>query len=228
MKKAHFSSNLFSFLEELRNNNQREWFEANRARYERDVREPMLAFISDFAPRLRKISPKLVADPRPSGGSMFRIYRDVRFSPDKKPYKTHVAARFSHVMGRDVHAPGFYVHLDPSGVFCAAGIWHPDPATLARIRDFIAKHPAQWRKVINDAKFRELCVLAGDALSRPPKGYDPGHPLIDDLKRKDFIAVTNLDLDDALSPLFIDRFTAACIAASPLMRFLTKALGLQL
>jgi uncharacterized protein (TIGR02453 family) len=227
MKKAHFTNDLFSFLEELRNNNQREWFEANRARYERDVREPMLAFVSDFAPRLRKISTKLVADPRPSGGSMFRIHRDVRFSPDKKPYKTHVAARFSHVMGRDVHAPGFYVHLDPSGVFCGAGIWHPDPATLARIRDFIVKHPVQWKKVINDAKFRELCVLEGDALSRPPKGYDPSHPLIDDLKRKDFIAVTNLDLSDALSPLFIDRFTAACIAASPLMRFLTKALGLQ-
>jgi uncharacterized protein (TIGR02453 family) len=227
MKKAHFSRDLFGFLEELRSNNRREWFEANRARYERDVREPMLAFISDFAPRLRKISPKLVADPRPSGGSMFRIYRDVRFSPDKKPYKTHVAARFSHIMGRDVHAPGFYVHLEPSGVFCAAGIWHPDPPTLARIRDFIVQHPAQWKKAINEAKFRDLCALAGDMLSRPPKGYDPGHPLIDDLKRKDFIAVTNLDLTDALSPLFIDRFTAACIASSPLMRFLTKALGLQ-
>jgi uncharacterized protein (TIGR02453 family) len=94
MKKAHFSRNLFGFLEKLRSNNRREWFEANRTRYERDVREPMLAFISDFAPRLRKISPKLVADPCPSGGSMFRIHRDVRFSPDKRPYKTHVAARF--------------------------------------------------------------------------------------------------------------------------------------
>src|SRR3984957_12458756 len=227
MKKAHFSRDLFGFLEELRSNTRREWFEANRTRYERDVREPMLAFISDFAPRLRKISPKLIADPRPSGGSMFRIYRDVRFSPDKKPYKTHVAARFSHVMGRDVHAPGFYVHLEPSGVFAAAGIWHPDPATLATIRDFIVNHPAQWKKAINDAKFRQLCALEGDMLSRPPKGYDPRHPLIDDLKRKDFIAVTNLDLTDALSPLFIDRFTSACIAASPLMRFLTKALGLQ-
>ena len=213
MKNAHFSRSLFGFLEELRCNNRREWFEANRARYERDVREPMLAFITDFAPRLRKISPKLIADPRPSGGSMFRIYRDVRFSPDKKPYKTH--------------APGFYVHLEPSGVFAAAGIWHPDPATLATIRDFIVNHPAQWKKAINDAKFRQLCALEGDMLSRPPKGYDPRHPLIDDLKRKDFIAVTNLDLTDALSPLFIDRFTAACIASSPLMRFLTKALGLQ-
>jgi uncharacterized protein (TIGR02453 family) len=170
---------------------------------------------------------KLVADPPSSGGSMFRIYRDVRFSPDKRPCKTHVAARFSHVMSRDVHAPGFYLHLEPSGVFSAAGIWHPDPATLARIRDFIVKHPAQWREAINDPKFRQFCTLEGDMLSRPPKGYDPGHPLIDDLKRKDFIAVTKLGLTDPLSPLFVDRFAAACIAASPLMRFLTKALGLQ-
>jgi uncharacterized protein (TIGR02453 family) len=227
MKKAHFSRDLFGFLEELECNNRREWYEANRARYERDVREPMLAFITDFSPRLRKISPKLVADPRPSGGSMFRIYRDVRFSPDKRPYKTHVAARFSHVTSRDVHAPGFYVHLEPNGVFCGAGIWHPDPATLGKIRDFIAKHPAQWKKVVSDAKFRRLCSLEGDVLSRPPKGYDPDHPLIDDLKRKDFIAITHLDISDALSPRFIDRFTAACVAASPLMRFLTNALGLQ-
>jgi uncharacterized protein (TIGR02453 family) len=227
IKKAHFSAGLFGFLEELGRNNRREWFEANRARYERDVREPMLAFITDFAPRLRRISPKLVADPRPTGGSMFRIYRDVRFSPDKRPYKTQVAARFSHVMSRDVHAPGFYLHLEPNGAFCGAGIWHPDRATLARIRDFMVKHPVQWKKAINDAKFRRVCSLSGDVLSRPPKGYDPDHPLIDDLKRKDFIAVTNLDLSDVLSPLFIDRFTAACIAALPLMRFLTNALGLQ-
>jgi uncharacterized protein (TIGR02453 family) len=227
MKKAHFSHDLFGFLEELRSNNRREWFEVNRARYERDVREPMLAFIDDFAPRLRKISAKVIADPRPSGGSMFRIYRDVRFSPDKRPYKTHVAARFSHVMARDVHAPGFYVHLEPDSVFFAAGIWHPNPATLGRIRDFIVKHSAQWKKAINDAKFRKLCTLDGDVLSRPPKGYDPAHPLINDLKRKDFIAVTSLDQADALSPLFMDRFTAVCVAAMPLMRFLTKALGVQ-
>jgi uncharacterized protein (TIGR02453 family) len=227
MKKTHFSRDLFTFLKELGCNNRREWFEANRARYERYVREPMLAFIADFAPQLKKISPKLIADPRPSGGSMFRIYRDVRFSPDKRPYKTHVSARFSHVMGRDVHAPGFYVHLEPGGVFFAAGIWHPDPATLAKIRDFIVKHPAQWKKAINDANFCKLCTLEGDVLSRPPKGYDPRHPLIDDLKRKDFIAVTNLDEAEAFAPSFTDRFTAVCVAASPLMRFLTRALDLQ-
>ncbi len=227
MLRAHFSRDLFRFLDELRRNNRREWFEANRIRYEHHAREPRLAFVADFAPRLKKISPRFVADPRPSGGSMFRIHRDVRFSPDKKPYKTHIAARFPHVMSRDVHAPGFYIHLEPSAVFFGAGIWHPDPATLSRIRNFIVEHPAQWKKAINDAEFHKLWTLDGDTLSRPPRGYDPGHSLIDDLKRKDFIAVRNLGEADVCSPSFVDQYAAACAAASPLMQFLTKALELR-
>src|SRR5690348_16631092 len=97
-RKSHFKRELFQFLDELNSNNRREWFEQNRARYERDVREPLITFIVDFAPRLKKISSSFIADPRPIGGSMFRIYRDVRFSTDKRPYKTHAAARFPHVM----------------------------------------------------------------------------------------------------------------------------------
>ena len=112
-RNSHFKRELFHFLEDLNSNNRREWFEDNRARYEREVREPVIAFIMDFAPRLKQISSRFIADPRPIGGSMFRIYRDVRFSPDKRPYKTHAAARFPHVMSRDVHAPGFYLHLEP-------------------------------------------------------------------------------------------------------------------
>jgi uncharacterized protein (TIGR02453 family) len=218
---------LFNFLEELRQNNRREWFEENRARYESDVREPMLTFIADFAPRLKKISSKFLADPRPLGGSMFRIYRDVRFSPDKRPYKTHVSARFSHVIGRDVHAPGFYLHLEPGSVFFGAGIWHPEPSTLNRIRDFIVLNPRQWKKSVDDLSFSKLWALKGDALSRPPEGYDPAHPMIHHLKRKDFIAIASLSEADALSPSFIDRFAEVCGAASPLMKFLTKALEIQ-
>jgi uncharacterized protein (TIGR02453 family) len=224
---AHFSRDLFEFLEELEQNNRREWFEENRARYERDVREPMLTFIADFAPRLKKISSKFVADPRPQGGSMFRIYRDVRFSPDKRPYKTHAAARFSHVMARDVHAPGYYLHLEPGNVFLGAGIWHPEPSTLSKIRDLIVQNPRQWKKSANDPGLRKLWELKGAMLSRPPKGYDPTHPLMHDLKRKDFIAIASISEADALSPSFIDRFAEVCGAASPLMRFVAKALEIQ-
>jgi len=226
-KKVHFRTELFRFLDELRRNNRREWFELNRTRYERHVREPMLAFIADFAPHLKKISPRLVADPHPTRGSMFRIYRDVRFSPDKKPYKTHVAARFSHILGRDLHAPGFYIHLEPGSVLIGVGIWHPDPAMLGKIREFIVKHPARWKKAINDPGFQRHWTLGGERLSRPPRGYDPDHPLIGDLKRKDFTAFRNLGEADACAPVFLDRYAQACAAAAPLMRFLTTAVDLQ-
>jgi uncharacterized protein (TIGR02453 family) len=226
-RKSHFNRDLFRFLEELKFNNRREWFEENRARYERDVREPMIAFIMDFAPRLKQISAKFVADPRPIGGSMFRVYRDVRFSPDKRPYKTHAAARFPHVMGRDVHAPGFYLHLEPGTVFFGAGIWHPDPPALSKIRDFIVANPRPWKKSIADDQFRQLWELTGEALTLAPKGYDPAHPLIEDLKRKDFIAIASFSEADALSPSFMERFAQSCQSATPLMKFLTKALAIQ-
>lgn len=226
-RKPHFKQELFHFLAELKSNNRREWFDEQRARYEREVREPLIAFIVDFAPRLKQISAKFIADPRPIGGSMFRIYRDVRFSPDKRPYKTHAAARFPHVMSRDVHAPGFYLHLEPGNVFFGAGIWHPDPPALGQIRDFIVANSRSWKKIFEDARFGKLWELKGEALTRPPKGYDPAHPLIEDLKRKDFIAIASSSEAEALSPSFMERFTESCDAASPLMKFLTRALAIQ-
>src|SRR5215467_1446961 len=110
---AHFSRDLFKFLKELRENNDREWFTENKQRFESSVRDPFLRFISDFAPLLHGISAYFVADPRPSGGSLFRIYRDIRFSEDKSPYKTHIAAHFRHVASKKgIQAPGFYLHFD--------------------------------------------------------------------------------------------------------------------
>src|SRR2546425_889766 len=110
---ASFAPALFRFLRDLRKNNERDWFLAHKEIYERDVREPALAFISAFAAALRKISPHLVADPRPTGGSLFRIHRDVRFGADKRPYKTHVGIHFCHAGAAGAHAPGFYLHLQP-------------------------------------------------------------------------------------------------------------------
>jgi uncharacterized protein (TIGR02453 family) len=108
MKKAYFDRELFQFLRELKVNNNREWFQANKQRYEKKVKQPLLQFIADFAPNLRKIHPRFVADPRPTGGSMFRIYRDIRFSEDKSPYKTMASAHFPHhKAGKEVHVPDF-------------------------------------------------------------------------------------------------------------------------
>ena len=215
---------LFRFLRDLKANNSREWLAANKERYEEDVRGPALDFVSDFAPRLAEISQHFVADPRPSGRSLFRIHRDTRFSKDKTPYKTYVGIQFRHELGRDAHAPGFYVHLEPASVFAGAGIWHPDSPTLTRIREAIADDPRAWRRAIGGKTFDERFRLAGESLKRAPAGYDPEHPLIEDLKRKDFICVAFLTEKDVCAPGFVGDFAGTCRDASPLVRFLCAAL----
>lgn len=226
MGTAHLSQELFAFLRELRENNNREWFQANKSRYEAHVRDPLLRFIADFGLRLPEISPHYVADPRPVGGSLFRIYRDVRFSKDKSPYKTAAAVQFRHEMGKDVHAPGFYFHLEPDEVFFGTGIWRPDTASLTKIRDAIVADPAGWQQLISGDDFRSLFTVEGESLKRPPKGYDPDHPLIEDLKRKDFIASTRLNEGMVCEPDFLDHFTDLCRRAAPFTAFLTTAVGL--
>lgn len=214
---------LFEFLSELKLNNDRDWFNANKKRYERDVKAAVQGFIVAFSgPCHARISEHLVCDPRKS---MFRIYRDVRFSKDKSPYKTHAAAQFRHVAGKDVHAPGLYLHLDPDEVFAGAGMWHPDSTSLKAIRERIAEHPDEWRGVLDSPGFKADWRLAGASLKRGPKGFDKDHPLIEDLKRKDFIAVTDLSVDEVLADDFVEVFTARCEGAKPLMSFLAKAIG---
>jgi uncharacterized protein (TIGR02453 family) len=226
MSSPHFSPEFFGFLSELKQNNNREWFQANKNRYKQTVQEPLLQFISDFADPLAAISPRFVVDPRPSGGSMFRIYRDVRFSRDKSPYKTHAAAQFRHQNGRDVHAPGFYLHLEPGNVFVGAGLWHPSGPTLAAVRDAIVDQPDAWSSILSDPGFAAGHKLGGDSLKRAPKGYDADHPQIEDLRRKDFVTYQNLSEADALSPKFIDEIRDSFQAAAPFVRFLTEAIEL--
>ena len=146
-----FSPGLFAFLRELAEHNDREWFAAHKARYVAEVQEPALAFIEDVGMRLPEVSRHFVADARTSGGSLFRIYRDVRFSKDKSPYKTQVGIQFRHAQSRDVHAPGFYLNLGPDRVFMACGTWHPDRDTLHAIRTAIAAKPGRWQAIVEDA-----------------------------------------------------------------------------
>jgi uncharacterized protein (DUF2461 family) len=252
-REPHFDARLFAFLTDLAAHNDRAWFQDNKDRFEADVREPLRRFIVDFAPRLARISRQFTADPRRQGGSMFRIHRDTRFSKDKRPYKTHVAAQFRHKgpgdalpevlraeglpfgatesapgtpAGGDVHGPGFYLHLEPGEVFMAAGMWRPERPALQRIRDRIAASPEVWRQARDATYGKRGLYPDGDALKRPPRGYDPEHPMIEDLKRTDFVIVADLSEAQALRPDFLDRFTACCRAAVPYMRFLTEAVGL--
>lgn len=225
-EQPYFHASLFQFLIDLRFNNDREWFQANKKRYEADVRDPMLRFIADVGPHLATISQQFIADPRPRGGSLFRIYRDVRFAKDKSPYKTNVGAHFRHAVGRDVHAPGFYLHLEPGQVFVAGGVWHPSGRALTQIRDAIVEHPRAWQQATASTAFCAIASLSGDALKRPPKGYEPDHPLIEDIKRKDFIAQADFTEEQACAPDFIDVFTQTCQAFAPMTQFLTAALEL--
>jgi uncharacterized protein (TIGR02453 family) len=215
-----FSPELFAFLRELAPNNDREWFTAHKARYIAEVQEPALAFIEDVGLRLPEVSRHLVADPRTVGGSMFRIHRDVRFSKDKSPYKTHVGIQFRHERARDAHAPGIYVHLEPGSVFMACGTWRPDGDTLHAIRTAIASKPGRWQAIVEDPAFAQRFRLGGEALKRPPAGFDREHPLIDELKRKDFIAIADLTESDVTSSGFLDRFLGLCSEAGGFRRFL--------
>lgn len=225
MASSYFSPKFFEFFEQLERNNNRDWFLKNKSRYENEVREPMLAFIADFAPRLRKISASYIADPRPSGGSMMRIYRNLRFSRDKTPYKTNAAAAFGHRDAGHFDAPAFYLSLSAAEGFAGVGIWHPEAEAVRKIRDAIVGRTQIWKKAIDDRKFRARFELGGEKLARPPRGYDPEHPLIEDLKRKDFIGGTEFTRKEVCSDQFLNQFTGACAAAAPFMKFLTEALG---
>jgi uncharacterized protein (TIGR02453 family) len=223
---GHITPELFAFLSELAENNDRTWFQANRSRYEEAVREPLRAFIRDIEAPLESISPHVVADDRKSGGSLFRIHRDTRFSKDKSPYKTWAAVQFRHEAGKDAHAPGFYLHLAPGNVLMGAGCWHPARDALESIRDAIAESPDHWFEA-RDAARTAGFEFEGESLKRPPRGYAPDHPAINDLKRKDFIAVRNLSEETSLEPDFVTAYGAMCSEAEPLMRFLTSAIGVR-
>jgi len=225
---APFGPGLMKFLKELAANNRREWFDAHKDRYEAEVREPALALIRDFAPRLERISPYFVASDKKVGGSLMRIHRDVRFSKDKSPYKTNVGIQFRHESGKDVHAPGYYLHIEPSGCFLGAGMWHPESGALRAVREAIAADPAAWKKVRDGKAFRTRWDLAGDSLKRPPKGFDPEHAMIEDLKRKDHIAVADVDPKMLTSPDLLKHLAEQFRAAKPYMAFQAAALGLPL
>ena len=223
-REASFGPELFSFLADLRANNNREWFAANKSRYEEQLLEPALAFIDDFAPRLERISPHFRADARSSGGSLFRIHRDTRFSKDKTPYKTNLGIHFRHERAKDAHAPGYYLHIGPGEVFAGGGIWHPDTGVATNIREGIVADPERWRRATRGGAFAKRLSLGGDSLKRVPSWADPEHPFADDLKRKDFFASTRVSESDVLAPGFVAEYARICRAAAPLMRFLCDAL----
>jgi uncharacterized protein (TIGR02453 family) len=221
-----FEPEMLEFLMELRFHNERDWFLANQHRYERYVREPALAFIEAMKPRLEAISPELNAVAKKVGGSLMRIHRDLRFAKDASPYKTNIGIHFTHKHGEDSHGPVLYMHIEPDSAFLAAGSWHPPAAALASFREAIDRDPKAWLAARDKPSFRADWQLSGESLKRAPTGYATDHALIEDIKRKDFIAVKMLSEDDVLAPSLPDRAAAAYATATPYMQFLCSALGL--
>ena len=212
---------LFDFLRELKDNNNREWFKAQKSRYEAEVVDPVTVFIENMAPRVAGISSHIVVDPRPNGGSRFRIHRDTRFSKDKSPYKIQVGCQFRHEAGKDAHAPGFYVHLSPGEVFFGGGVWGPKGDALRAIRQRMVDKPERWREATKDI------ALRGEQLVRAPKGFDPDHSLIEDLRRKSFFSFQDADEKLATSAKFEDMVEKQFQKVAPLMAFVADALDLE-
>lgn len=222
---AGFPQDLFTFLAELAVNNDREWFAARKDRFETSVRGPALDFIRAMESRVHGISDQLLVSDKKSGGSLIRIFRDVRFSKDKTPYKTNVGIHFRHAAGKNIHAPGLYVHIENGECFMGVGIWHPDSLSLKRIRDRIVEDPDRWLAVRDHPPFRAVWTLVGESLKRSPRGYDKDHPQIEDLKRKDHIVGADLDIEDLLAEDVVDRLATRFEAAYDYMAFLAETVG---
>jgi len=221
----YFTQSTFDFLDELTANNNRDWFAANKDRYTDDVQTPGRRLIDAVAGPLRRVAPFLVASSSKSGGSMTRIYRDTRFSKDKTPYKNYVGIQFRHDAGKDIHAPGLYVHVATDECFIGAGCWQPEPSVLAKIRARIDGDAKAWKRARDDKKLAASFTLWGEQLKTSPRDYPKDHPMIDDLRRKDFIGLSPVTRKQMMSDDLVAVIIERVKASRPLMRFLCDAIG---
>jgi len=227
MANPYFTQGTFDFLTTLAANNRREWFDEHKPDYEAMVRTPALNFITDIATDLAMISPHFLALPRKAGGALMRVNRDIRFGHDKRPYKTNIGIQFRHEVGKNVHAPGFYLHIEPKDCFIGVGLWRPDANALGKIRDAIVDKSDAWIAVRDNKTFKKTFALVGDTLTNAPRGYAKDHPLLQDLKRKDFIAIAPLSDAAITAKNFYPKVLEHFAAATPYMRYLCKALDLR-
>lgn len=221
-----FSPESMQFLRELAENNDRQWFADHKCEYQELIQEPSLRLIEAVGQLLKKTAPMLRADAKRQGGSLMRIYRDTRFSKDKTPLKKNIGIQFRHDIGKDVHAPGCYVHIEPDDCFIGVGIWRPESSVLKQIRHAIGEDPKCWAKIIKAKAFAAQFRLAGDSLKRPPQGYPADHPAIDELRRKDFIAISQLSESQVFDSDLPKIISTNLKTAAPMMQFLCSAQGL--
>ena len=224
----YFSDASFKFLRDLQNNNNKTWFNQHKPDYEQHVRQPFLRLIGDLQPGLAAVSPHFRAEPRNQGGSLYRIYRDARFSHDKSPYKSWQGARLFHERRREVPVPSFYVHLQPENCFVGAGIWHPEPPLQRRIRQFIFDNPGSWKGAAHDPTLLRQFSLADDEkLVRNPRGFPAEFEFIEDLKQRNWVMWRPLSNAQMTSPGLLPMLEADLATLGPFVDYLCAALDLE-
>jgi len=224
---TYFSDKTFKFLRALARNNSREWFHEHKAEYEAHLRGPFQQLITDLQPDLLTVSSHYRADPKGVGGSLFRIHRDTRFSNDKTPYKTWSGARFFHERSKQVEAPSYYLHVQPGNCFIGAGLWHPEPESQRKIRQFLFDNPGAWKAAVHSPAFKRRYTMDGETLVRPPRGFPADHELINDIKRKDFVATLGIEDSVVLGPRLRKAVADNFSALAPMMDYLCAALDLE-
>jgi uncharacterized protein (TIGR02453 family) len=218
----NFPPETLRFLRALKRNNRREWFNAHRDDYESYVRQPMTAIVERLAVDLRGFAPELVASPKVS---MYRIYRDTRFSENKTPYKTHIASSFP-TRGLAKHeGAGTYFHISPDEVWIGGGMYAPQPPQLYAVREHISGHLKQLRAIVESPAFRrQFGALEGEPLKRVPRGFAKEDPAADYLKFTRFIAGAEFPSTLATSPAFYKTVLSVFRQVVPLTRFLNAPL----
>jgi len=225
---TYFSEASFKFLRGIARNNNRTWFQTHKADYDAHLKDPFQRLLTDLQPVLSGVSEHYRAVPSGVGGSLFRIQRDTRFANDKTPYKTWQGARLFHERGRQVEAPSFYVQIQPGNCFVGAGLWHPQPDTLRRVRHFILDNPGSWKAAAHDAKFRRRFDLDEDEmLTRMPRGFPDDFEFADDLKRKNFVAFRVIDDATMIGPRLLKTLETDLNGMAKFVDYLCAALDLE-
>src|SRR5258708_5160142 len=209
-----FRPEAIRFLRALKKNNRREWFQPRKEQYETEVKAPMLELVAALNADFAKYAPEFITDPKKA---VFRIYRDVRFSADKRPYKTNIAASFGR---RGVEGGGLYFSVSGDEVEVAAGVYHPSRETLLAVRQHLVENHATLERLLADRKRRKLRgELRGDELSRAPKGFDPCHPAIDLIRKTDWLLDVTLDVSIATTADLYTEVAARFRAMRPFVEF---------
>jgi uncharacterized protein (TIGR02453 family) len=220
---AGLSKETFQFLKDLKKNNDRDWFLKNKKRYEAAYAD-WQRFVGELITGIAKFDKNVAAAKFQPKNCIFRIYRDVRFSKDKSPYKTHLAARFMTKKGK-WQVPGYYIHVAPGDSFMGGGVYMVEPVQLQALREEISLNGSKFKKIVEDKNFKKHFKLGGDKLVNVPKGFAKDDPMAEYLKHKDVLMSHKVDEKDALSP----KFSAYCIdtfkAMQPLNLFMEKPLA---